>query len=547
MRFSLRPTIRSGEIMEVARECASDRDDNKAYNADLRSLYTMGSSDGSKAPVNKLQDFNRQLAAYLYQSESVRLEPRFTTQRYGDQFVKELAVFRDEIHAWYHDSKAGLEVALGCEWAGVYPTVVWKVIPSAGEPRCVFVPDPADIGVREPDRGFDQQEAKIHFYYMTLSRLNRLLDGHPKQADLMKIALGEAETGDDFGGGAPAAVERIQFDTVGQPLSGGGVPVAGSVAPIARVETPRVLMAELWFVDDRVADWRVATCLAAGGELHAILFERKNTTGVAGIDPFVKLTLAPAPDYWRGFSKTDDASGLQDETVDLKAKMRRAIDLGLRPPTVIFGVGGLREDRARRMVEPNAVTGLANPNGKLERLTPQLPQDTFAYMSRVDREFAERLGMSQLFMGSQGEEGVRSNPQLMGLARLASPQLIENQSRVKFAVSEIATLAALMMREMHDEPLMKPDGQRFLLRSIPREIAFLATSTSVLDEAAVERKAEIAKKAGAISNVSLVHLLGLPMPDIVGAEARRLEEAAAKRSEEVLAIQRMKAERGRSR
>lgn len=545
MRPPQKIELRGAWIREVARQCSSDRDDNKAYNADVRSLYTMGTSDGSKAPFNKLQSNNRQQAAYLYQSESVRLEPRFTTQRYGDAFVAELAVYRDEVQAWFHDSKAGLEIAKGVEWAGVYPTVLWKVIPSAGESRCLLIPDPADVGVLEPDKDFDSQEARVHFYWMTLSRFRRLVSGHPREQEMLKLAIGEAEMGDDQG--PPGAVERIAFENVGAPLEGGGVPVSGSTAPIARVEVPRVLMCELWFVDDQRADWGVATCLAAGGEVQTVLFERRNTTGVTGLDPFVKLTLQPADNYWRGFSQIDDLSGLQDEYTDLKAKMRRAIELGIDPPIVLFGFGGLREDRAERLRTPRGVLSIANPNGKIERLQPQLPQDTFAYVSRNDKEFAEYSGLPQLAMGDAGEQGPRSGNQVGTMALLASARMKENQARVKYAVSEIATIGALQMRELADEPLMKPDGSRFLPRHLPREIAFLATSTSILDEQQTAHKAEIAKKAGAISNVSLIHLLGLPMPDVLAAEARRLEQAAAERAKEMLSIQKMKAERGRSR
>ena len=543
MRLVERHDARREQHQEIFRQCVGDHDERKAYHADLRSLYTLGSSDGSKAPYNKLTAHVRQSASYLFQSESVRLAPRFTTTRYGETWVRHLDVYRDEVHAWWHDSKAGQPVTIGVEWGHVYPSVVWKVVPSGGEPRVILVPDPADIGVLEADRDFDLQEALTHQFWMPLARFQRLVAGHPREAELMRLAMQHAQYGgDDLLQPAPA-VERIAFDNVGEPLSGGGVPVAGSIAPMAHVETPRVPMGELWVVDDRIHDWRAVTGLAVGGELHP-LFERKNPC-VSGVDPFVKLTLQPAPDYTWGFSQVDDLGGLQDEYVDLKASVAKAIRLGLRPPIVLFGYGGLKDDRAQRLREENAVLAIANPNGKVERLVPQLPNDTMSYVGRVDREFADAGGLPLLLSGEQGEGGMRAGNQVGVLATLASARIRENAMRVEYAVSELATLGALMMRDLHDEPLALPTGERFYLHNIPRQIAFVVASHSAspLYAASVGDKADRALKAGAISKPSYVELLDLPMPDVLRAEARRLEEAAAKRSEQILEIQRMKAER----
>src|SRR2546428_5014009 len=112
MRLVERLDARRQQHQETFRQCVADHDKRKASHAALRSLYTLGTSDGSKAPYNKLTAHNRQSASYLFQSESVRLAPRFTTTRYGDAWVRHLDVFRDEVHAWWHDSKAGKPVTV---------------------------------------------------------------------------------------------------------------------------------------------------------------------------------------------------------------------------------------------------------------------------------------------------------------------------------------------------------------------------------------------------------------------------------------------------
>src|SRR5205823_2654392 len=100
----------------------------------------------------------------------------------------------------------------------------------AGEPHLTLVPDPADVGVLEPDRPFDRQEAKLHFYWMTLSKFRRLVDGHPNEKQLMRLAVAYSEAGSDDAIAGATALERIAFDNVGAPMEGGGTPIAGSTS-----------------------------------------------------------------------------------------------------------------------------------------------------------------------------------------------------------------------------------------------------------------------------------------------------------------------------
>ena len=62
MRLVERHDARREQHQEIFRQCVGDHDERKAYHADLRSLYTLGSSDGSKAPYNKLTAHVRQSA-----------------------------------------------------------------------------------------------------------------------------------------------------------------------------------------------------------------------------------------------------------------------------------------------------------------------------------------------------------------------------------------------------------------------------------------------------------------------------------------------------
>lgn len=546
MRLPEKADRRREASVELARQCSGDRQERKAYHMELRGWMTRGTDTGDQARYNKIRSHVRQSAAYLYQSESVRFGP-VLPPLYGDTFDQKLDVYRDEVHRWWHDSRATLTAATGVRWGHVYPTIVWKVVPSAGQPHVSLVPDPADIGVLEPDRPFDRQEAKIHFYWLTLSKFRRLVAGHPHERELLKLAISEAETGgdDDISG---ATLERIAFDNSGSPMDGGGVPVAGAYEPTAHVEAPRVLMAELWVVDDRLGDWRVFTSIAPGGVPAYTILDRRNPV-LAGIDPFVSLTLDDAPDYTWGFSELADLVPLQQERDEYKGKMLRLLDLQLDPPMVLGGFGGLKDDRAQRLRRPGGVLATSIPNPTVHRLAPTMPPEMFGTLAGIDQEFADAGGLPILFQAQQGADGVRAGNQVGALATLASARIRENAMRVEYAISELATLGALMLRQLSDDPLTLPDGARFLMSQIPREVLFLVASHSAspLYEAAGGDKADRLLKAGAIGRPTYVELVNPPMVDVLRREARKLEAAAAKRQEQMLEIAKMKAERGRSR
>lgn len=553
MNLPVKADQRRDALIEVGRQCSADRDERKTYHAALRSWYARGTESEARARYMKIKADVRQSAAYLFQSEAVRFGVSLPP-RYGDQFSEQLKVTTEELHRLWHGTRAGLTVAAGVKWAHVYPTMIWKAVPSAGEAVLTVVPDPGDVGVFESDRPFQGQEALIHFFYLTLPAFERLVKDHPREHDLIDIATMESEIG--AGADEPTAptIERIAVASTGGDVftqAGVGAFTRGSAGePQSRVEAPRILCAELWVVDDRIHDWRVVTCLAPSGYLRAVIWDRR-TPILSGMHPFVALTLDEALDYTWGFSAVDDQSGLQEWREIKMDQIDQLFTLQLKPPIVMGGFGGLSDERAKRLRTPNGVLTTSIPNPSVNRLAPTMPPEAFGFINSIDRMSADVFGLPILANPGGGDEGggLRAGNQVGVLATLASARIRESAMRVEYACSECATLMLRLHRELSPEPLTMPDGRRFLLKHIPREIeAEVAShSASPLYAASIGDKFDRALKAGAISRVSYLEGLDLPMANVLKAEARRLEEAAAKRSERLLAIQEMKAERGRSR
>ena len=545
MNLPSSPSLRREAVVELARQCSVSRSRRQTYHRELRDWYVRGSATQDRVRYNKLKAHVKQSTAYLFQSESVRFGLALPT-RYGDTFSGELETARDDFHRTWHDGRAGATVENGVKWAHVYPSVVWKVVPSQGEPVVCLVPDPADIGVMEEDRPFDRQEAIIHFFWLNMPQFRRLIRDHPHEDDLMAEARGSAEMG---GGDEPltGTVERLVFDNVGSPMEGGGALVSGPVSMEAMVEAPRVLLAELWVVDDRIKDWRVVTCLAPAGHVTRVIWDRR-TPVLSGMDPFVSLTLDEAPDYTWGFSETDDLASLQEWREHRMGQIDRMMELQLDPPIVLGGFGGLSDERAKRLRTPGGTLSTPIPNPSVNRLAPQMPPEAFGEVDAIDKMFADQAGLPILLQG-QGEPGIRAGNQLGVMATLASARLRQNAMRVERATSEVATLKWRLHRELHDEPLMKPDGTRFLLTQLPRDVVALVSSHSAspLYAAAIKADADTMLRAGAITLEDYVEMKDPPMVDVLRAKARRLAEEKAKRAQEIMRIQELKATKGRSR
>lgn len=551
MRLPRDPGRRHDAIVEIARQCSVSRDTRKAYNRELRDWYTRGTVTQDRARYNKIQAHVKQASSYSFQSESVRYG-LVLPHRYGEQFSPELEIARDDLHRAMHDDGDNLTIADGNLWARVYPSVIFKMVPVAGVPTTCIIPDPADVGVLEEDRPFNRQEAIVHYFSLTLPMFRRFVRGHPEADDLMELAVMEA---DSDSGEQPltGTVERIVFDQVASdttsPVYGGGALVNAQVNPEAIVEAPRVVLCEVWVADDSIKDWRIVTCFAPAGMVTRTIWDRR-TPVLSGIDPFVKLTLSSALDYVWGFSEVDDLSGLQEMREKRLADIDTMMDLQLDPPIVLGGFGGLSDERAKRLRSRGGTLATSIPNPSVQRLAPQMPPEAYGSLDGIDKMFADEGGLPIITNPGGGDSpGIRAGNQIGVLATLASARIREDAMKVERCASEIATLKARMLRDLEREPLRRADGSRFLWSQIPREVVALVDShsASLLYATAVKAEADTMLKAGAIDLPDYVRMKDPPGRDVLVAKARHLAEAKARQSERIMAIQEMKAQKGRSR
>lgn len=539
MRLPAEPSARRQFVVDVARQCTTDRTSRRAYHRELREWYTRGTVTGDRAIFNQIKSVIQQAGAYRYASESTRFSCS-VDDRYGDQFTVETEVVTDWFNKRWRQEKHGLPMVVGSVFAQVYPSLIFKVVPSRGRPLVTLVQDPSDVGVWEPDKPFDLQEAITHMYTLSLPAFDRMIAGHPHEEVLREVARSRAEVGhgnDPLGG----TIERMIFDQVapdGSPVYGGGSLIDGRIIPDALVDAPRVTCCELWVVDDDLQDWRVVTCLAPQGEISTVIWSRR-TPILSGVDPFVDLCLDPAMDYTWGFAAIDDMAGLQDLSEERLRDINELMKLQLFPPTVLGGFGGLSDERAQRMNTPRGVLTTSIPNPNIQRLAPQFPPEGFTSLQEMKRWFADVTGLPAIANPGGGDmPGIRAGDQLGQLATLTSALLRRQSMAVEEATAEIATLVVRMERDLYPHPLRKPDGSRFYLKDVPRDLAATvdAHSSSPLFAAAIRADADLMKKLGVISDPAYVRLKNPPGVDRLIAEARKISEAKAQQAERLFRL-----------
>ncbi len=500
--------------------------------------YLLGTDESARVRYNKLQEHVRASTSYLYAPEAIRFGVTLPPH-YGDQWIEEEEVAREELHRLWHDSDAGLTVQLGVEWAHVAPTVVFKVLVSGNEPYVDLIADPSDIGVLRPDlHEWDRQEAIVHWYVLDRSAFRRMIAAIPDEkyrTTLMAEAEEHAGPGESPGSAEtlPDAIHNIILAQATPNMIGVARAPADTSLAHPVVAEPVVKLAELWVRDDALDDWRVVTDFLA---TERIIWDPQNPL-VSGEHPFHPLCLEPTPGYLWGVAPIERLLELQKWRERRMAQIEALMDIQLDPPLFFEGVSGLQDEKAKIFRKPGGLLSSPLPGAKVTPVVPPMPPDAFADVQEMDRQFASMGGLP-LGMRGQTEPGVRSGEQALIQAILAAGPTLSKAMRVENCVEGIATAALRLQRRISKTTLRKGDGTEFLLAQMPGDFVarVSAHSASPIYAQQIAQKAQMAKQAGAISNEDYIRMLGLPQDDILAVKAKKLAQAQAERAKKLVEI-----------
>lgn len=539
MRIPTRPDDRLGLYRDLLQRCGVSRNDRRERYRRYRTWYFCGSDTGGPVRYNKLAEHVQFSASYLLAPDNVRWGVALPPQ-YGEEWILEESVARDELTRLWHDSTAGKTAAMCVRWAHVYDSVIAKVLVSENEPMVLMVPDSADIGVRDEQvHEWDRQEAICHWYTVDFDTFRRMASAIPdteRRLALLREAAQHAtrRVGEAGGETLPPTVQRVLIAAASPNMIGQAQAAPDTSLAQPRSDEPVLQLAELWVRDDELRDWRVVTMFVATED---VLWQPRNPL-VSGEHAFHPLSLEPTPGYLWGLCPMERLVQLQrwreEKITDLDERQGRQID----PPMLFKGFANVDGEKALRFRRRGGSVQSNVPNAEIQPFPPTPLPDEFGMLHEIDAEFSRAGGLPRSLQG-QAEQGARGGEQQMAMAMLGAGPTLINAQQVEDWLEGVGTAMLRLRRRTSAEYLRKPDGSQFLLAQMPGDFVarVWAHSASPLYAEKIVQKAMWAKQNGLIDAEDALEFMDLPMTDVrLKAKARKLAEAQAKQRERLIEV-----------
>jgi len=281
---------------------------------------------------------------------------------------------------------------------------------------------------------------------------------------------------------------------------------------------------ELWIIDDERGDYTTVQYVEPGILIEGD-YTRRNLF-IPGHHPYT-LVQPNAQDgnFW-GRSEFADLYLLQDAIADRLADIMKITALQGSPPHAMMGFSGNVDEMKRTFRSRNGLLVSDMPQGKIEKLAPDLPTDAYQNLNELIRMFDETAGFTPTMQG-QGEQGVRAGMHAQSLQRAASVRIRDRALRIERSVGELGSLCLDVMAAKDPTLYGGPDG--YLLADIPddRGITVDAHSSSPAFTEDNKQLAFALARAGAVTPKGLLMLTQPPMIDQLTAMLEDKEKAEA--------------------
>jgi hypothetical protein len=548
---------------QIIDRCGASRDRRRTTYRYLRHWYERGTDTGGPpALFNRLHAHVDLLSSMIYAPESARFWISVSAAERAGRLA-ELDIARDEFSQLWRNSGADVEFATHVEWAGVYGTMLAKVLPAPGG-RATYRPiDPAAFGVlREDVPQLDRQPAFVHWYVISLPELRDKIRALPlaEQAVILEYAEGHALPHQSAGvdQGLPGGmVSDVIVTSVSDTTQVTGYLDLGAMnQDRPEVLEPLVELAEVWVraaytreerqQTYRFWDYRVSTCLGP----H-VLWEARNpvlpwSLGGDGVElpaecPFIKLCINPRLDNFWGRSEIASLTRLQqvadEHLLDVRDMMGRQLD----PPALVTG-WQQTQDKLDVMRKKGGYAATNQPGGRLFPLIPQMPPEAFHLLETFDRMFNEEGGIPQDLGTAQ--EDIRVQGQIVGTARKMG-RIRKKALTIEDALESLATRMFHVQQRNDPTRYETSEGTRFVLASLPAEAVVKVTAHSaspVYAELAME-KALVLYKAGAIDDAALIEILDPPFMELLREKSYTIMQRKAEMAERKMEVEEQKARR----
>jgi len=542
-------------VRDLVDECSVSIDDRRNEASNLRRAFYTGNIDETfPSKHNKCYALVDTKASYLFSPSDVRFkiefdgadEPEWAPKatKAGHKLTTALSAGGCELAVSQAVETALVEkscfIKLGCKMAPVQG--MEKPNFSRFQPSIVRQPF---IGVQREDvTDLDDQDAFVHFYYLTPRQFQRLIYNHPERDSIVAKAMGSAinrkaagELGEDgyfyelvLGGAAGGA---SPLSTSSTPTGArGAIPNLLNPLPSpqlsANVAVDLIRVCELWVWNDEQDDWTTIRyvepdIILEGAKRH------RNLSDIPGHHPFVKICPNETVGYFFGRSELSNVMALQAVINKRTQDIDTIFHLMTNPPKAFIGFTGLTPEKQMAMLSNCAHVFMDEPQGKVENLAPTMPENYLAYLAWLDNCFEEAAGLNGLLQG-KGEPGVRSGAQAGQMLRTSTPRLRDQAFAVEGQVGALGTLGLKMMQAKDARVLRTPKGQEFVMSQLPSDasVAVDAHTSSPAFSGDNNNLMFALAKLGAVGPVELLQAVHPPNQDELVRKAEEREESKQK-------------------
>lgn len=520
MRIPSKPADRLFFVLDLVEKCNISVQQRKTNYDTLRNYFLFGSPpNDSPAAFNKIYPHIDQLVSFLYSAETTRFNVHLgaSVDRGEHKKVPKLIA---ALHDEWLNSNADMVFNEALTWALCYNTtfikLAWRnsVHPFFVEPNCMGV-------LREDIPYTDRQEAITQKYYITKSELMNRLYSHPNRDDIVdKINIMRHQRTD-----SPQGVSRLITSQINPVMYGNvNLDLQSTNMYRANVAEETCEMTELWVYDDEIEDYRCITIADPG----VIIYDRPGEQlFIRGELPFIQVCPNPQYDYYWGQSEVQRLIYLQDMRNKRMGEILDLLSKQVSPPTALIGFTGILDEKDFALNRAGGLLATDMPNAKIEKLSPNIPNDAFREINEIDAMFAEMSGISSVLQG-RGESGVRSAGHASQLARLGSSRAKKRALIIEDALEKVATLYLKMMQKYDNRTYKDDDDVPFIIEQFTKDFTVKvdAHSNSPIFMEDSRALAFNLFKAGALTKERLIDMVEPPMKQLMKEDLKKMAQQA---------------------
>jgi len=516
MRIPSKDADRLFFVLDLIRKCEISVEQRKTSYNTLRNYFLFGAPpNDAPAAFNKIYPHIDQLVSFLYSAETTRFNIHMgasVNEAEHKKVPRLISALSDE---WLN-SNADMVFNEALTWALCYNSTFIKLAwRNSVHP---FFVEPGAIGVLREDVPYtDRQEAISQKYYITKSELMSRLYNHPDRDRIVKEITVMPHQRTD----SPQGVSRLITSQI-NPIMYGNVNLDLQSTNMYKpnVAEDTIEMTELWVFDDEINDYRVFTIADPG----VVIYDRPGEqVFLKGELPFVQICPNPQYDYYWGQSEVQRLIYLQDmrnkrmgEIMDLLAKQ-------VSPPTALIGFTGILDEKDFALNRAGGLLATDMPNAKIEKLSPNIPNDAFREINEIDNMFAEMSGISSVLQG-RGESGVRSAGHASQLARLGSSRAKKRALIIEDSLEKVATLYLKMMQKYDNRHYKDADDLPFIIEQFTKDFVVKvdAHSNSPIFMEDSRSLAFNLFKAGALTKERLIDMVEPPLKQLIKEDIKKM-------------------------